>query len=122
MFFRILNLLVNSCSVSSVDKTRRSRGSELRPIHLGTWGIGSQWCNRLLWIVAILKRRFFVWGKGKREGKGGDGARLAFEEIGKARGRTLVLAYDRPIQACPAPANRHSTALRGWGKYILVCT
>ena len=63
----------------------------------------------------IVRGRFFVVAKGEREGKGGDGARLAFEEIGRARGRTLVLANDRPIQACPAPANRHSTSLRRGG-------
>jgi hypothetical protein len=62
-----------------------------------------------LGIDMILRGRFFVWGKGELEGKGDDEARLACEEIGTARGRTLVLANDRPIQACPAPANRHST-------------
>src|SRR5215204_5308674 len=87
---------------------------------MGTWGVGSQWCNRLLyWIVAILiGGQFLFLGKGVREGKGGDGARLVFEEIARARGRTLVLANDRPIHACPAPANRHSTALRRWCIYV----
>jgi hypothetical protein len=40
----------------------------------------------------ILKSRFFVVGKGERERKGGDGGRLAEEEVTRARGRTLVLA------------------------------
>ena len=31
--------------------------------------------------IVILKGRFFVVGKGEREVKGGDGARLAEEEI-----------------------------------------
>jgi len=58
----------------------------------------------------ILRSRFFVWGKGEREGAGGDGTRLAFEGIGKTRGRTLVFAMETASQACPAPANRHSTS------------
>src|SRR5215208_6759285 len=31
-------------------RTRLGRGSELRPVYMGTWDRGSQWCNRLLWI------------------------------------------------------------------------
>jgi hypothetical protein len=61
-------------------------------------------------------RAGFLLGKEKCLEEGGDEARVAFEEIGRARGRALVLALDKPTQACPAPANRHSTALRGWGK------
>jgi len=40
-------------------------------------GEQSQWRNRLLWIIGILRGRFFVVGIGEREGKGGDEARLA---------------------------------------------
>src|SRR5215216_6030798 len=45
----------------TADKTRLSRGSELRPVYMGTWGRGSQWCNRLLWIIVILRSRFLFW-------------------------------------------------------------
>jgi hypothetical protein len=69
MLFREQNLLVNTCSVSSVDKTRLSRGSELRPLNMGTWGKVSQWCNRLLWIAVILKGRFLLWERGSEKGK-----------------------------------------------------
>jgi hypothetical protein len=45
-----------------VDKTRLSRGSELRPFYMGTWDRGSQWCNRLrLGSLAILGGRFLFW-------------------------------------------------------------
>ena len=58
---------------------------------MGTWGGVSQWCNRLLWIVAILRGWFWL---GERESKkGGDGARLALEKFGKAKGRTLVFGF-----------------------------
>jgi hypothetical protein len=35
---------------------------------MGTWDKGSQWCNRLLWILVILKGRFLL---GERESKTG---------------------------------------------------
>jgi hypothetical protein len=54
---------------------------------MGTWGIGSQWCNRLLvWINVIHWGRFFLWAKEK----GGDEPRLAREIITGVRGQTLV--------------------------------
>jgi hypothetical protein len=46
---------------------------------MGTWGIGSQWCNRLLWIIVILKGRLLFWER-ESERERGDEARLAFEE------------------------------------------
>src|SRR5215213_5869001 len=87
---------------------------------MGTWDRGSQWCNRLLWIIVILRGRFFVVAKGEREGKGGDGARLAFEEIGRARGRTLVLAIDTHTTTPSPRTHRHSTSSwAGW--WIALC-
>src|SRR5215203_7092264 len=110
MFFRKQTLMATTINMRLCrQKPRLGRGSELRPVYMGTWGRGSQWCNRLLWIVVILRSRFFVWGKGKREGKGGDEGRLAFEEIGKERGQTFLLAMQR-YQERPAAANRHSTS------------
>ena len=32
--------------------------------YLGTWGKVSQWCNRLLWTIVILRGRFLDVGKG----------------------------------------------------------
>jgi hypothetical protein len=34
---------------------------------MGTWDRGSQWCNRLLWIIVILRSRFVVVGRGDGE-------------------------------------------------------
>src|SRR5215203_6244955 len=87
---------------------------------MGTWDRRSQWCNRLLWINVILGGRFFVVGKGEREGKGGDGARLAFEEVIRRQGAGHLYWLSTPTQAYPAPANRHSTALRQWRKHALL--
>jgi hypothetical protein len=50
--------------------------------------------------------------------KGGDQRGLAFEQIARARGRMLVLAMHTAPQAYPAPANRHSTALKRWRTYL----
>jgi hypothetical protein len=33
---------------------------------MGTWGAGSQWCNRLLWINVIHWGRFFRWKKERK--------------------------------------------------------
>jgi hypothetical protein len=44
---------------------------------MGTWDRGSQWCNRLLWIIVILRGRVFVVGKESEKWKGGDEGRLA---------------------------------------------
>src|SRR5215218_10236361 len=33
---------------------------------MGTWGRGSQWCNRLLWIIVILRSRF-LFGESESE-------------------------------------------------------
>jgi hypothetical protein len=38
---------------------------------MGTWGWGSQWCNRLRWIIVILSGRFLFWER-ERVGKGGE--------------------------------------------------
>src|SRR5829696_1633274 len=46
--------------------------------------------------------------------KGGDERGLAFQEIARAMCRMLVLAMHTAPQAYPAPANRHSTALKRW--------
>ena len=39
----------------------------------------------------ILRGRFFVWERESK--KGGDGAQLALEKFGKAKGRTLVFGF-----------------------------
>jgi hypothetical protein len=56
-------------SIPAIDKSRLGRGSELRPFYMGTWGRGSQWCNRLLWIDMILRSRFFVWERDSEKGR-----------------------------------------------------
>ena len=65
--------------------------------------------------IRSLEAGFLFWGKGELEGKGGDGTRLAFEEIGRARGRTLVLAMDRPIQDAQPP---QTGILLPWGNGV----
>ena len=55
-----------------------------------------------LGIIAILRGRFLYWERESEKGKGGDGARLAFEEIVRARGRALVLAMDT-YTSIPSP-------------------
>jgi len=50
-------------------KPRLSRGSELRPFYMGTRGRGSQWCNRLLWIIVILRGRFLFWERESERGR-----------------------------------------------------
>jgi hypothetical protein len=69
-----------------------------------------------LGIVAILGGWFLL---GERESKkGGDGAQLALEKFGKAKGRTLVFWLWTPVHERPALANRHSTNLRRLGKHV----
>jgi hypothetical protein len=53
----------------------------------------------------------FCFGERESE-KGGDGARLAFEEIGRARAGRLFWLWTL-IQERPAPANRYSTTSLG---------
>jgi hypothetical protein len=59
---------------------------------VGTWGRGSQWCNRLLWINGIHWGRFF-FGRGGEGEKGGDEIGGAQEEVMEARGQTLLSGY-----------------------------
>jgi hypothetical protein len=60
----------------------------------------------------VLRGRFLFWGKGERVGKGGDGAGLAFEKLGRARAGRLFWLWT-PIQERPVPANRHPTSSSG---------
>ena len=58
---------------------------------MGTWGVRSQWCNRLLRTDGSTVAGF-VLGKGEREGEGGYGTRLAREETKQRRGQDACFA------------------------------
>src|SRR5215203_3878972 len=71
---------------------------------MGTWDRGSQWCNRLLWIIVILRSRFVVVGRGDGE--------MGIEK----RGSSTDLHLRTAIEQSPL-----ATAILGPdGRYLLV--
>ena len=54
-------------------------------------------------FVILREAGFLFWGKGEREGKGGDGARVAIEEMGRTQGagRLFWLTTDLHKHAQP---------------------
>jgi hypothetical protein len=101
MGYRTFGALPLTCRANK--NSPKSRGSELRPVYMGTWDRWSQWCNRLLRIIVIHQWPVFVWGKGERDGKGGDEARLAWEEVIRRQGAGRLFGYVWTYTRTPSP-------------------
>jgi|SRR5215207_5960141 len=80
--------------VPEAKPATKGRGLEPRPIYMGTWGAGSQWCNRLPRTDG--PGAGFVLGKGKSEKGVTAGAHALHHQVGRERKTSGFARGDGP--------------------------